>query len=53
MDSDKTNDVTIAAKENLEAMAGLEFLRQEAAKGKRDDFERYLEAIPDEPAVDQ
>jgi hypothetical protein len=38
-----------AATEKLEAMAGLEFLRKEAEFGRREAFERYLEAVPDIP----
>jgi uncharacterized protein (DUF1778 family) len=38
-----------AATEKLEAMTGLSFLQQEMARGKREDFERFLEAVPDAP----
>lgn len=41
--------LTAAASEKLEAMAGLEFLQQEAVRGKREDFERFLAAVPDAP----
>jgi len=39
-----------AATEKLEAMTGLDFLRKEAELGRREAFERYLEAVPDIPA---
>ncbi|MEI7869983.1 MAG: hypothetical protein WCI11_19005 [Candidatus Methylumidiphilus sp.] len=52
MDSDMTNDETIADKEKLEAMSGLEFLRKEAELGRREAFEQYLNAVPDIPPQD-
>jgi predicted DNA-binding protein len=39
--------ITAAATEKLEAMAGLEFLRNEAKLGNREAFEHYLNAVPD------
>ena len=44
--------LTAAATEKLEAMAGLEFLRNEARLGKRGAFEHYLNAVPDVPPQD-
>ena len=34
-----------AAAEKIAAMRTLDYLREEAAKGRRDDFERYLGAV--------
>ena len=36
-----------AAGEKLAAMATMYYLRREAAAGRRADFERYLNAVPD------
>jgi HicB family. len=41
--------IASAAAEKLASMMTLDYLRQEAAQGRRQDFERYLEAIPDVP----
>ncbi len=41
--------IASAAAEKLASMLTLDFLRQEAAQGRRADFERYLSAIPDVP----
>ena len=38
-----------AAAEKLASMLTLDYLRQEAAQGRREDFERYLRAIADVP----
>lgn len=35
-----------AAGEKLAAVLTMDFLRREAAAGKREDFERYLAAVP-------
>ena len=35
-----------AAGEKLAAMMTMDYLRREAASGRRDDFERYLKAVP-------
>ena len=51
MNSNKTTHEAVTDTEKLEVMAGLYFLRKEAAQGKREDFERYLEAIPDIPLL--
>ena len=46
--------IASAAAEKLASMLTLDYLRQEAAKGRRQDFERYLNAVPDVPdEVDQ
>ncbi len=44
-----------AAGEKLAAMMTLDYLRREAASGRREDFEHYLEAVPDSgpPEADQ
>ncbi len=41
--------IASAAAEKLASMLTLDYLRQEAAFGKRQDFERYLQAVPDVP----
>ena len=41
--------IASAAAEKLASMLTLDYLRQEAALGKRQDFERYLQAVPDVP----
>lgn len=41
--------IASAAAEKLASMLTLDYLRQEAAQGRRQDFERYLAAIPDVP----
>lgn len=38
--------IAAAAAEKLAAMKKLEYLRQEAATGSREDFQRFLEAVP-------
>jgi len=35
-----------AAGEKLAAMMTMDYLRREAVSGRRDDFERYLKAVP-------
>jgi predicted transcriptional regulator len=41
--------IASAAAEKLASMLTLEFLRQEAAQGRRQDFAHYLRAVPDVP----
>ena len=41
--------IASAAAEKLASMLTLDYLRQEAAQGRRGDFERYLNAVPDAP----
>jgi len=41
--------IASAAAEKLASMLTLDYLRQEAANGRRQDFERYLSAVPDVP----
>ncbi len=36
-----------AAAEKMAALAPLDYLKQEAAAGRREDFERFLAAVPD------
>lgn len=36
-----------AASEKLAAVMTIDYLRNEAAAGRREDFERYLQAVPD------
>jgi hypothetical protein len=38
-----------AAGEKLAAMLTVDYLRREAAAGRREDFERYLAAVPGAP----
>ena len=44
--------IASAAAEKLASMLTLEYLRQEAASGRRQDFDRYLNAVPDVPDED-
>lgn len=39
--------IASAAAEKLASVLTLDYLRQEAAQGRRPDFERYLSAVPD------
>jgi len=41
-----------AAGEKLAAMVTVDFLKREAAAGRREDFDRYLAAVPDTPAAE-
>lgn len=41
-----------AAAEKMAALRTLDYLRREAAGGRREDFERYLAAVPDQPPID-
>ena len=41
--------VASAVAEKMACVLTLDFLRHEAAHGRRADFERYLDAVPDEP----
>jgi uncharacterized protein (DUF1778 family) len=38
-----------AAGEKLAAVLTMDYLRREAAAGRREDFEKYLAAVPDAP----
>lgn len=38
-----------AAGEKLAVMLTMDYLRREAAAGRREDFEKYLAAVPDAP----
>lgn len=42
--------IASAAAEKMASVMTLDFLKAEAKKGKRSDFERYLGAVPDAPA---
>ena len=44
--------IASAAAEKLASMLTLDYLRKEAAQGRREDFERYLKAVPDIPEGD-
>jgi uncharacterized protein (DUF1778 family) len=39
-----------AAGEKLAVVLTMDYLRREAAAGRREDFEKYLAAVPDAPA---
>jgi hypothetical protein len=41
-----------AAAEKLSVVATMEYLKQEAAAGRRQDFDHYLKAVPDVPTTD-
>jgi hypothetical protein len=41
-----------AAAEKLAVVLTLDYLRREAAAGRRDDFEKYLAAVPDVPPAE-
>ena len=43
--------IASAAAEKMASVLTLDYLRTEAAQGKRADFERYLAAVPDVPPV--
>jgi hypothetical protein len=38
-----------AAGEKLAVMLTMDYLRREAAEGRREDFDKYLAAVPDAP----
>ena len=42
--------IASAAAEKMASLQTLDFLRREAALGKREDFERFLKRVPDAPA---
>ena len=41
--------IASAAAEKMASVLTLDYLKAEAAKGKRKDFERYLSKVPDVP----
>jgi predicted transcriptional regulator len=41
-----------AASEKLAVVLTLDYLRREAAAGNREDFEKYLAAVPDAPPAE-
>jgi predicted transcriptional regulator len=41
-----------AAGEKLAVVLTMDYLRREAAAGRREDFEKYLAAVPDTPPVE-
>lgn len=41
--------IASAAGEKLASMLTVDYLREEAAKGRREDFVRFLAAVPDVP----
>lgn len=44
--------LTLAAAEKISALRTLDYLRAEARKGSRADFEAYLTAVPDVDPID-
>lgn len=42
--------IASAASEKMASVMTLEFLKAEASKGKRSDFDHYLSMVPDVPA---
>jgi predicted transcriptional regulator len=42
--------IVSAASEKMASVLTLDFLKAEAAKGQRSDFDRYLSMVPDVPA---
>jgi len=42
--------IASAASEKMASVMTLDFLKAEAAKGKRSDFDHYLSMVPDVPA---
>ena len=52
MISDKATQQANLGTEQFEAMADVEFLRNEARVGNREAFEHYLNAVPDVPPQD-
>ena len=42
--------IASAASEKMASVLALDFLKAEAAKGKRNDFDHYLSMVPDVPA---
>lgn len=42
--------IASAAAEKMASVLTLDYLKAEAAQGKRSDFENYLSMVPDEPA---
>ena len=43
--------IASAAAEKMASVLTLDYLRAEAAQGRRADFERYLAAVPDAPPM--
>lgn len=41
-----------AAAEKMAALRTLDYLRAEAAKGRREDFEKFLASVPDQKPID-
>ena len=41
-----------AAAEKMAALRTLDYLRREAAAGRRDDFEKFLAAVPEREPID-
>ena len=43
--------IASAAAEKMASFVTLDYLKAEAAKGKRSDFDNYLRSVPDAPAA--
>lgn len=45
--------MTLAAAEKISALRTVDYLREEAAKGSREDFEAFLAAVPDVEPIEE
>lgn len=45
--------MTLAAAEKISALRTVNYLREEAAKGSREDFEAFLAAVPDAEPIEE
>ena len=45
--------LTLAAAEKISALRTIDYLREEAAKGSRADFEAFLSAVPDAEPMEE
>lgn len=45
--------LTLAAAEKISALRTVDYLRAEAAKGSRSDFEAFLTAVPDDDPIEE
>ncbi len=45
--------LTLAAAEKISALRTVDYLREEAAKGSRADFDAFLTAVPDDEPLDE
>ncbi len=45
--------LTLAAAEKISALRTIDYLREEATKGSRADFDAFLAAVPDDEPLDE